>query len=97
MQYDAYCRGYATQFSPMCSADFNADGKPDLAVLYSNNQIAILLGNGTGSFGAPTAYTINNSDPVCIVSIVYKDSGVFYYAQSKYDSATYIESEDLEI
>ena len=29
--------------------------------------------------------------------IVYKGSGVFYYAQSKYDSATYIESEDLEI
>jgi hypothetical protein len=29
--------------------------------------------------------------------IVYGKSGLFYYTQCKYDSATYIESEDLKI
>jgi hypothetical protein len=35
--------------------------------------------------------------PAAETLIVYEGSGVFYYAQSKYDSAIYIESEDLEI
>ncbi len=39
--------------------DFNLDGKPDLAVSQTNSSVAILLGNGTGSFtnatGSPAA------------------------------------------
>jgi hypothetical protein len=39
--------------------DFNGDGKPDLAVANSlgvGNNVSILLGDGTGNFGAATAY-----------------------------------------
>jgi hypothetical protein len=43
--------------------------------------------DGKGSKFKPSVETL----------IIYEGSGVFYYAQSKYDSATYIESEDLEI
>jgi len=35
--------------------DFNADGKPDLAVAnFSSNNVSILLGTGTGTFNAST-------------------------------------------
>jgi hypothetical protein len=35
-------------------ADFNGDSKPDLVVTNSNASLSILLGTGTGAFGAPT-------------------------------------------
>ena len=35
-------------------ADFNGDGKQDLAV--AGSQVAILLGDGAGAFGAPTRF-----------------------------------------
>lgn len=38
------------------SADFNLDGKPDLAVADRDNVIYILLGTGTGTFGASTYF-----------------------------------------
>jgi hypothetical protein len=41
--------------SQLVAADFNGDGKPDLAVTdaFSNN-LAVYLGNGNGTFAAPT-------------------------------------------
>ncbi len=37
--------------SALVTADFNADGKPDLAVTNSgSNTISVLLGNGDGTF-----------------------------------------------
>src|SRR5438132_13550965 len=39
-------------------ADFNGDGKIDLAVANSGtNTVSVLLGNGTGTFGAKTDFT----------------------------------------
>jgi hypothetical protein len=35
-------------------ADFNGDSKPDLVVTNSSASLSILLGTGTGAFGAPT-------------------------------------------
>ena len=35
-------------------ADLNNDGKPDFAVTAGNNSLALLLGNGDGTFGAPS-------------------------------------------
>jgi hypothetical protein len=40
------------------SADFNKDGKMDLALAYSNANAAILIGNGTGGFASPTLISI---------------------------------------
>src|SRR5205809_2547311 len=33
--------------------DFNGDSKPDLVVTNSSGNLSILLGTGTGAFGAP--------------------------------------------
>jgi len=44
-------------------ADFNQDGNLDIAVTLSEfvtNQIAVLLGNGSGSFGTAGTYTVDN-------------------------------------
>jgi hypothetical protein len=51
-------------------ADFNSDGKKDIAVAdFSSNDVSVLLGSGTGSFGAATkvgivsgAFTITHAD-----------------------------------
>jgi len=43
------------------AADFNHDGKLDLAVVHYNSAcIGILLGNGNGTFGAETTYAVGN-------------------------------------
>jgi hypothetical protein len=48
---------------PIVIADFNSDGIPDLAVpLYGSNDIAILLGNGDGTFAAPILATVPGSN-----------------------------------
>lgn len=41
--------------------DFNSDGKSDLAVTQNDgitNQVAVLLGDGTGKFGTPTKFPV---------------------------------------
>ncbi len=39
--------------------DFTGDGKQDAAVtLYGSNSVAVLLGNGDGTFKAPTVYSV---------------------------------------
>lgn len=38
--------------------DFNHDGNPDLAVSSTYNQVSIFLGNGDGTFSAPTIYNL---------------------------------------
>jgi hypothetical protein len=42
-------------------ADFNGDGKQDLAVTYNANRVGILLGNGNGTFAAPTTYNVERN------------------------------------
>jgi hypothetical protein len=48
--------------SAIVTADFNGDGKLDLAVTDSvGNAVIILLGNGEGTFGAPTTIPVEVS------------------------------------
>ena len=43
-------------------ADFNGDGKPDVAVVDRDNvNITVLLNTGNGTLGAPTHFTITNA------------------------------------
>ncbi|HEX8456950.1 MAG TPA: FG-GAP-like repeat-containing protein, partial [Pyrinomonadaceae bacterium] len=50
--------GGASPFS-VAVGDFNGDGKSDLVEANNNaNNISLLLGTGTGSFGAPTNFTV---------------------------------------
>lgn len=48
----------------VAAADFNADGKADLAVVgIASSNLAILLGNGDGTFNAASGSPINLFDP----------------------------------
>jgi hypothetical protein len=53
-----YAATPAPNYEPfsVVSADFNLDGKPDLAVADHDNTIFILLGTGTGTFGNSTYF-----------------------------------------
>lgn len=44
--------------APLVIADFNNDGKVDIAAVQPNNQIAVYLGNGDGTFQAPKISSI---------------------------------------
>jgi hypothetical protein len=59
---------YATDPTPQAvtTADFNGDGKLDLAVATGNNSVSILLGNGTGTFPTHVQYAMPGN-PVAIV------------------------------
>jgi len=57
------------------AADFNGDGKLDLAVTDSgNNTVIVLLGNGDGTFGAPTTVPVG-SNPGPIVAADFNNDG----------------------
>ena len=54
----------ATHPKGVVVADFNGDGKPDIAVsLFDTNSIAVFLNQGTGTFGTPimTAVQVSNN------------------------------------
>jgi type IX secretion system substrate protein/VCBS repeat protein/FG-GAP repeat protein len=57
------------------SADFNSDGKADLAVtILTSNIVSILLGNGTGSFGVPT-YFATSIRPYFVINSDFNGDG----------------------
>jgi len=57
-------RDFAVGWRPYLVAvgDFNGDGTPDVAVADNfSNTVSILLGTGTGSFGAASSFTVGTS------------------------------------
>jgi len=57
------------------AADFNGDGKLDLAVAdYSENVVFILLGNGDGTFQSPITIPVGNG-PAAMVTGDFTNSG----------------------
>ena len=55
--------------------DYNADGKPDLAVANKDsNTISVLLGNGDGTFGNTTTYGVGQS-PVFVATGDFNGDG----------------------
>ena len=72
---------FATGASPagVAIADFNNDGKPDLAVTYATdtagNSVSILLGNGDGTFATANNFAAG-SGPVGIVAAAFAGSNI---------------------
>ena len=59
----------------IATADFNGDGKLDVAVTDSvSNTVMILLGNGDGTFGAPLAIPVGN-EPVATLAGDFNNDG----------------------
>jgi uncharacterized protein (TIGR03437 family) len=55
-------------------ADFNGDGKPDLAVTAGDNSLSILLGNGDGTFHAAASYA-TGANPMYVAAGDFNKDG----------------------
>jgi hypothetical protein len=68
--------------------DFNGDGIPDLAVANSfSNNVSILLGTGTGTFGAATNFTVSGS-PISVAIGDFNGDGMSDLAVANFGSNT---------
>jgi hypothetical protein len=84
--------GAAVEMLPHSIAvgDFNRDGKMDLAVTaVYNGDIAVLLGNGDGTFGAASYYPINQTLNG-IVATALTSSGILDLAVPTNDGGIYV-------
>jgi hypothetical protein len=74
--------------SAIVTADFNGDGKLDLALTdFGGNAVMILLGNGDGTFGAPTTILVGNQ-PDAIVAADFNNDGKLDLAVANYADGT---------
>src|ERR1700739_3340058 len=68
---------YPTGTNPfsVCSADFNGDGKMDVALADNGtNKVSVLLNTGSGTFGTSTNYTVGNTPSSVITADFDGDS-----------------------
>jgi len=74
--------------SAIVAADFNGNGKLDLAVTDSvGNTVIILLGNGDGTFGVPTTIPVGNG-PDAIVAGDFNNDGKLDLAVANFTDNT---------
>jgi hypothetical protein len=71
----------------LVAADFNTDGKPDIAVAAGNGGVAVLLGNGDGTFMSPVGYLVSDTDYSIAVGDFNSD-GKLDLAVGMYTAAT---------
>jgi hypothetical protein len=72
------------------AADFNEDGKVDLAITNNDTaSISILLNQGNGTFGAPVNYAVGNG-PFAVVAADFNGDGKLDLAVSNYCVHTYV-------
>jgi hypothetical protein len=70
--------------SAAVAADFNGDGKLDLAVADAgSNAVMILLGNGDGTFGAQATFAVGNS-PRALLAADFNNDGKLDLAVANY-------------
>ncbi len=73
----------------LTSADFNRDGKPDLAVANrSGNNVSILLGKGDGAFQKAVNYAAG-TNPECVVTGDFNGDGNSDLAVANYSDNTF--------
>ncbi len=64
-----FSTGGSSNPTGLVSGDFNGDMKPDLVVTKpTTNQVAVMLGDGTGGFGAPASISTGGSNPYAVVA-----------------------------
>jgi beta-lactam-binding protein with PASTA domain len=78
--------GSQVQITFVAVGDFNGDGIPDVvAVLNNTNQIAILLGNGNGTFQAPSLVPVGNGPTSVAVGDLNGDGTADLVVTNYYD------------
>jgi hypothetical protein len=81
----------SADFQPLYAviADFNGDGKADIAVPnYSSSDISILLGNGDGTFQPAVNYSSGGPQPETIVVADFNGDGKLDIASANADGNT---------
>jgi len=79
--------GTWTDPQSIISADFNGDGNLDLATANLNaDNVSILLGNGLGSFSAPTLFSVG-TEPVSLINADFNGDGKMDLAVDNYVSS----------
>ncbi len=59
------------------TADFNRDGKPDLAVAnFGGSSIAVLMGTGDGNFQQPVTFVVAGHEPFAIAAADLNGDGI---------------------
>ncbi len=80
-----FTTGIGTYPTALISADFNGDGKKDLATANTATQnVSVLLGNGAGSFSSPTMFNAGDF-PVAIISADFNGDGKMDLATANKD------------
>jgi hypothetical protein len=73
LSYSVTGVGGSTSLGPVSCADFNSDGKKDLATIYSNYYMLILPGLGNGSFSSPDTYSVNFTSYSYLFNLIVAD------------------------